>query len=288
MKLNAHRYVDKRIEKQIEFYEQMGYEFVTSYQHFIVYASKKETEKLHTDEKIEKELIEKTRKRQIRLRILIPLTLILFMIIIMQSNRLFFLTISNNGILFMMMGLFLFMIGWFCYSYSIGKRKKKEMNAELRHIHLRSILGVLGNLFVIVYLLGCVYLFSYQMQMVIIFAVLLFSQFLFRFGIVNLSSQKEGKMKYLLMIINFIFFFIIYYQALESMNRLHEPVAYVTEKRTSYLHTESILLKNDQGKADYQNGYVYYDYYESKHHFIISYITIISVCIIHMVFRPEP
>lgn len=173
----------------------------------------------------------------------------------------------------MMMGLFLFMIGWFCYSYSIGKRKKKEMNAELRHIHLRSILGVLGNLFVIVYLLGCVYLFSYQMQMVIIFAVLLLSQFLFRFGIVNLSSQKEGKMKYLLMIINFIFFFIIYYQALESMNRLHEPVAYVTEKRTSYLHTESILLKNDQGKADYQNGYVYYDYYESKHHFIISYIT---------------
>ena len=130
--------IERPVKKQIEMYEEFGYKFVCNYSNFLIFESNGQERMIHTDEEIEKRLIEEARKKQRRNYVIIPtiieLSIILCLLIFSGEMLLFFLS-SNAFIISMIVLIILNFTSIFIDN--ISNIVQKEKRPKFRFILLK-------------------------------------------------------------------------------------------------------------------------------------------------------
>lgn len=91
-KINAPRYISEHLKSKNAFYNTMGYDFLTSFQYFAVYTSEEKLNTIHTDAKVEENIIKKMHKHYRHANFvsnLLPMIIFLFLLFFIWGVDLF-------------------------------------------------------------------------------------------------------------------------------------------------------------------------------------------------------
>lgn len=276
VKMNAHRYIDDNQQKQIDLYEDMGYEFVSSYKFFMVFSATLQLSPLHTDMEVENVVFEKAKNSFLLLHVILPALINAFIFLIFLSNQSMLLFILSNTMmtLFLLLNILISLIIIF-YSGYIGKHSQKKTTKQIKN-RTFAILFVYTILFICI--LICIYGMSLNLEVVIKFTMLLNIMMINRAIFIKLLSSKDNrKILVIFIVILDIIIFLIYFQIskidykqsneIEKTDiMLSEEIIGNYEKVSYYLNEESLFIKRLECDFTYQDENQYFDYvyYQDK------------------------
>ncbi|MBQ9840334.1 MAG: DUF2812 domain-containing protein [Erysipelotrichaceae bacterium] len=211
-KLNAHRYIDLEMQKRMNFYKDMGLDFVTIYDYFVVFASKEQFNDFHSDDTIESQIIDKIKDRNKKYRTWLPIAFIVFVFLVYSSSYPFIQPISFDDIyelLAIILCLLMVIVGLFESNY-LGLDNKEDILQNINKIKRRTYLKVFKEIVYFTILLAIVGLMYASIEAVL-GAILLFSAiFLFRYFYTNGLSEQDDVKKIVIVILSLVGYLIVY------------------------------------------------------------------------------
>ena len=155
---NQYSFYDKNKEenrleeqKQMNFYNDLGYEFLCSFDHYVIYKSEEQLEEIHTNEEIENELFTYVQKRTNQYNIYLLLGHILFMLVTLWFYE------REFVLGFLDFSWFIYSLSLFITIYFTIHENSCKRQIELKDIKRRTIVNlvlkftqcVLGYIFVL-------------------------------------------------------------------------------------------------------------------------------------------
>lgn len=185
-KRDAYR-IDKNVQKQIEMYEEFGYSFICNFIHFLVFDSNGQKRMTHTDEEVEKQLIEEATKKYRMRFVIIPtiilITMTLIFAIFSQEYLLYVLSSTYTlllPILVIIVNLFPIIISNKMYKMDKNKR------VELRYITL-NLYRIISIIAIGIFVGGIYNSILYPIFFIIGFTIL------YAFNVRNTNKRLRGE-----------------------------------------------------------------------------------------------
>lgn len=185
-KKDAYR-IDKNVQKQIEMYEEFGYTFICNFINFLVFDSNGQERIIHTDEKVEKQLIEAA-IRKYRMRFVIIPTIILiamtFIFALFSQEYLLYVLSSTYTLLLpiLVIIVYLFPIIISNKMYKMDKNKR----VELRYITL-NLYRIISIIAIGIFVGGVYNSILYPIFFIIGFTIL------YAFNVRNTNKRLRGE-----------------------------------------------------------------------------------------------
>lgn len=185
-KKDAYR-IDKNVQKQIEMYEEFGYTFICNFINFLVFDSNGQERIIHTDEKVEKQLIEAAIKKYRMRFVIIPTIILIAMTLIFaifsQEYLLYVLSSTYTlllPILVIIVNLFPIIIS--NKMYKIDKNKR----VELRYVTL-NLYRIISIIAIGIFVGGVYNSILYPIFFIIGFTIL------YAFNVRNTNKRLRGE-----------------------------------------------------------------------------------------------
>lgn len=269
VKMNAHRFIDENQQKQIDLYTDMGYEYVSCYKYFMVYSSTERLSTLHTDDEVEKFVVDKAKKSYMFFNVIIPILAMLFIFGLFLGNRATLLSVLlNNALISLVILTILFTLLLIVYISYNGKRSKEN---TIRQIKTRTLIFIISYMMLFLLILASIYQISSNKMLIVRFLMLLGIVIIFRFIFTNVLSKRSSFVNGILVVFVFIFYVTSYsYISMRNVYHIEEPKQ--TESLLSkdiigeytqisyYRGEESVLLKMIECDFTFKDEDVYYDY----------------------------
>jgi len=211
-KLNAHRYIDLEMQKRMNFYKDMGLDFVTIYDYFVVFASKEQFNDFHSDDTIESQIIDKIKNRNKNYRIWLPIIFLLFVVLVYSSYYPFIQPFSFDDIyeLLAIILCLLMVIGGLFESNYLGLENKEDILQNINKIKRRTYLKVFKEIVYFTILLVIVGLMYASIEAVLGAILLFLAIFLFRYFYTNGLSEQDDVKKIVIVILSLVGYLIVY------------------------------------------------------------------------------
>lgn len=269
VKMNAHRFIDENQQKQIDLYADMGYEYVSCYKCFMVYSSTERLSKLHTDDEVEKLVIDKAKKSYMFFNVIIPIFAIIIIFGLYLGNRATLISVLlNNALITLVILTILFALFLIVYTSYSGKKSKENTIGQIK---TRSYIFILSYAMLFLLILASMYQISSNKILMVRFLMLLGVVIIFRFIFTNVLSKQSSLLKGILIVFIFIFY-IISYSYISMRNDVYLEEEKQTENLLSkdtigeytkisyYRGDESVLLKMIECDFTFKDEDVYFDY----------------------------
>lgn len=274
VKMNAHRFIDEKQQKQIDLYTDMGYEYVSCYKYFMVYSSTECLSTLHTDDEAEKLAIDKAKKSYMLFNVIIPILAAFFIFILLLGNSFTCLSVLlNNALIALVILTILFTLFLNVYTSYSGKKSKEN---TIRQIKTRTFIFMLSYAMLFLLILASMYQISSNKILMVRFLMLLGVVIIFRFIFTNVISKRSSSVKVILLVFIFIFYIIFYsyiymgnddyLEVKQTENLLSKEIIGEYTQINYYRGEESVLLKMNQCVFTFKEEDVYFDYvyYQDK------------------------
>lgn len=268
VKMNAHRFIDENQQKQIDLYTDMGYEYVSCYKYFMVYSSTERLSKLHTDDEVEKLVIDKAKKSYMFFNVILPILAMLIIFGLFLGNRATLLSVLlNNALITLVILTILFTLFLIVYTSYRGKKSKEN---TIRQIKTRTYIFMLSYVVLFLLILASMYQISSNKMLMVRFLMLLGVVIIFRFIFTNVISKRSSFVKGILIVFIFIFYIIsysyismrndYYLEQKQTENLLSKDTIGEYTQISYYRSEESVLLKMIECDFTFQDEDVYFDY----------------------------
>lgn len=269
VKMNAHRFIDENQQKQIDLYTDMGYVYVSCYKCFMIYSSTERLSKLHTDDEVEKLVIDKAKKSYMFFNVIIPILAMLIIFGLFLGNRATLLSVLlNNALIALVILTILFPLFLIVYTSYSGKKSKET---TIRQIKTRTYIFMFSYAMLFLLILASMYQISSNKILMVRFLMLLGVVIIFRFIFTNVLSKQSSLLRGILIVFIFIFY-IISYSYISMRNDVYLEEEKQTENLLSkdtigeytkisyYRGDESVLLKMIECDFTFKDEDVYFDY----------------------------
>lgn len=269
VKMNAHRFIDEKQQKQIDLYTDMGYEYVSCYKYFMVYSSTGCLSTLHTDDEAEKLAIDKAKKSYMLFNVIIPILAVFFIFCLYLSNgsMLLFVLLNNTMMILITLTILLILLVSVYNTYS----KKRYKNNTVRQIKIRTFVFVLLYVLLLYLMFVCIYEGTSSTSLIVKILILSGVIVIFRIMFTNVLSKSKSFVKVILLVLIFIVY-ILSYSNISMRNDVFLEAEKQTENLLSkdtigeytkisyYRGDESILLKMIECDFTFKEEDVYFDY----------------------------
>lgn len=211
-KMKAHRYIDLEMQKRMNFYKDMGLDFVTIYDYFAVFASKEQFNDFHSDDTIENQIIEKVKERNKKYRIWLPIGLLVFVFLVYFSYYPFIRPFSFDyiyEILAIVLCLLMMIVACFESNY-LGLENKEDILKNVYKIKKRTYFHIFRDIayYIIIFIL--VWLMYENIKFVLGALLLTLAIFLFNYFYTNGLSEQDDVKKIVIVILAFVGYLVAY------------------------------------------------------------------------------
>lgn len=274
-KKDAYR-IDKNVQKQIEMYEEFGYTFICNFINFLVFDSNGQERIIHTDEKVEKQLIEAA-IRKYRMRFVIIPTIILiamtFIFALFSQEYLLYVLSSTYTLLLpiLVIIVYLFPIIISNKMYKMDKNKR----VELRYITL-NLYRIISIIAIGIFVGGVYNSILYPIFFIIGFTIL------YAFNVRNTNKRLRGEINEGNANVGYYLFFALIIFLINSSRLIindKNPMILsenVTGKPTKVIvdiNSKSIFAKIVDVSLETDDRVYQYTYYDVKETFLSEFIT---------------
>lgn len=277
-KKDAYR-IDKNVQKQIEMYEEFGYTFICNFINFLVFDSNGQERIIHTDEKVEKQLIEAAiRKYRMRFVIIPTIVLVAMTLIfaIFSQEYLLYVLSSTYSLL---LPILLIIVNLFPIIISSNKMYKIDKNkrVELRYVTL-NLYRIISIIAIGIFVGGVYNSILYPIFFIIGFSIL------YAFNVRNTNKRLRGEINEGNANVGYYLFFALIIFLINSSRLIindKNPMI-ISENLTGKVNkvivdenVNSMFAKIVDVSLETDDRVYQYTYYDVKETFLSEFITVL-------------
>ena len=270
--------IDEQTEKCNALYEDMGYDFVFKFLMFHVYKSKEDRGAFHSDVEMEKQIIEKSLKKERFFNFYLPVIFTLLVLLVSFTSPTLLLNVLSNNT---MLGLLMILFIGFVYSYFTYVKQRQQstsVDKQVKYIRYRSFCGAI-IVCAIVFSVLCFPLLGDGIDATFKYSVTYITTFslggcAFWFGMNRFKGVRRvmyGIVIFSLMIVGFLYSQNVLYADHQDELRksiFSKEVMGLDNAEVHYTNNQSILLKNEVFDVFDEKNYFTYHIVKSNIAFI--------------------